>query len=130
VIPLKTQKRRNGYVETERKWAVGDKFFPAYKEARVYIVSRRAELLREALVDAIRKFNGNSTISVCEELADVLLTKFKIIRASREPAPDPTRRALFLAARRRAFLWDSPRVGKLARRSWPPITSSPGAFLW
>ncbi len=79
MIPLKTQKRRNGYVETERKWAVGDKFFPAYKEARVYIVSRRAELLREALVDAIRKFNGNSTISVCEELADVLLTKFKII---------------------------------------------------
>ena len=54
MIPLKTQKRRNGYVETERKWAVGDKFFPAYKEARVYIVSRRAELLREALEDFSR----------------------------------------------------------------------------
>ncbi len=39
----------------ERVWAVGDKTFPSYEEARTYIASRRGELSREMLTDAIHE---------------------------------------------------------------------------
>ena len=42
-------------LKPERIWAVGDKTFPTYEEARTYIASRRGELSREMLIDAIHK---------------------------------------------------------------------------
>ena len=42
-------------LKPERIWAVGDKTFPAYGEARTYIASRRGELSREMLIDAIHE---------------------------------------------------------------------------
>ena len=42
-------------LKPERIWAVGDKTFPTYEEARTYIASRRDELSREMLTDAIHE---------------------------------------------------------------------------
>ena len=42
-------------LKPERIWAVGDKTFPTYEEARTYIASRRGELSREMLIDAIHE---------------------------------------------------------------------------
>jgi len=72
-------------LKPERIWAVGDKTFPTYEEARTYIASRRGELSRELLIDEIQgelvagghigEFNS---ASVAEAIADVILKKFKL----------------------------------------------------
>ena len=72
-------------LKPERAWAVGDKFFPTYEEARTYIASRRGELSREMLVDEIHgeivasgMQAGMRASESAEAIADVILKKFKL----------------------------------------------------
>ena len=68
----------------EKQWAVGDKTFATYEEARTYISTRRGELIREELVDEIQgeiKASGyDYGVYGAENIADVILKKFKISR--------------------------------------------------
>lgn len=72
-------------LKPERAWAVGDKFFSTYGEARTYIASRRGELSREALADTIQgeiiasgMQIGMMAAESAENIADAILTKFKL----------------------------------------------------
>ena len=73
-------------LKPERIWAVGDKTFPTYEEARTYIASRRGELSREMLVGTIREaaqlyhsIDGRFNPAEAAELfADAVLKKFKL----------------------------------------------------
>ena len=68
-------------LKPERIWAVGDKTFPTYEEARTYIASRRGELSREMLIDTIQEawLNENRGRDlVLEAMADAILKKFKL----------------------------------------------------
>jgi hypothetical protein len=60
----------------EKAWAVGDKFFATYDEARTYIASRRGELQREALVAAIEEGWHHGPLP--QTIADNILAKFKL----------------------------------------------------
>jgi hypothetical protein len=68
-------------LKPERIWAVGDKTFPTYEEARTYIASRRGELSREMLIDTIQDAWLNEDRGrdrVLEAMADAVLKKFKL----------------------------------------------------
>ena len=71
-------------LKPERIWAVGDKTFPTYEEARTYIASRRGELSREMLIDAIHKALISdsqialpSTQNVAAAIAERIAKQFK-----------------------------------------------------
>ena len=63
-------------LKPERIWAVGDKTFPTYEEARTYIATRRNVLYRETLIDVIQNAWRSEPDPV--EVADDILAKFKI----------------------------------------------------
>ena len=68
-------------LKPERIWAVGDKTFPTYEEARTYIASRRGELSREMLIGTIQDawLNENrGRDRVLEAMADAIFKKFKL----------------------------------------------------
>ena len=68
-------------LKPERIWAVGDKTFPTYEEARTYIASRRGELSREMLINTIQEawLNENRGRDlVLEAMAEAILKKFKL----------------------------------------------------
>ena len=70
-------------LKPERIWAVGDKTFPTYEEARTYIASRRGELSREMLIDTIENEivapKGTFGVAInLERIADAILKKFKL----------------------------------------------------
>lgn len=70
-------------LKPERIWAVGDKTFPTYEEARTYIASRRGELQFENLVDIVHNellgqgFTGEST-ELAMGIASAVSKKFKL----------------------------------------------------
>jgi hypothetical protein len=71
-------------LKPERIWAVGDKTFPTYEEARTYIASRRGELSREMLTDAIHEALISdsqialpSTQNVAAAIAERIAKQFK-----------------------------------------------------
>jgi len=71
-------------LKPERIWAVGDKTFPTYEEARTYIASRRGELSREMLIDAIHEALISdsqialpSTQNVAAAIAERIAKQFK-----------------------------------------------------
>jgi hypothetical protein len=59
------------------KWAVGDNFFPTYREASAYIARRRGELQREMLIDVLQQALDIDLVDDHELLADAILKKFK-----------------------------------------------------
>ena len=65
-------------LKPERMWAVGDKTFPTYEEARTYIASRRGELSREMLIDEMDRAYRPGNDPNIEDMADAILKKFKL----------------------------------------------------
>jgi len=65
-------------LKPERIWAVGDKTFPTYEEARTYIASRRGELSREMLIDEMDRAYRPGNDPNIEDMADAILKKFKL----------------------------------------------------
>ena len=65
-------------LKPERIWAVGDKTFPTYEEARTYIASRRDELSREMLIDEMDRAYRPGNDPNIEDMADAILKKFKL----------------------------------------------------
>jgi hypothetical protein len=70
-------------LKPERIWAVGDKTFPTYEEARTYIGSRRSELQFENLVDIVHNellgqgFTDENT-ELAMDIASAVSKKFKL----------------------------------------------------
>ena len=61
-----------------KSWAVGDRFFEVYEEARAYLKTRREQLQREALIEVLHQALDISFVDCHEDLADAILAKFKI----------------------------------------------------
>ena len=65
-------------LKPERIWAVGDRTFPTYEDARTYIASRRGELSREMLIDEMDRAYRPGNDPNIEDMADAILKKFKL----------------------------------------------------
>jgi len=68
-------------LEPGRIWAVGDKTFSTYEEARAYIASRRDELQFENLVDVVHdvvlgRVEDSSELAM--DIASAVAKKFKL----------------------------------------------------
>lgn len=63
-------------LKPERSWAVGDKLFKTYDEARAYVSSRRGDLQRSVLIDTL---DTSANWGLCHsDIADAILAKFKL----------------------------------------------------
>jgi hypothetical protein len=65
-------------MQIQKHWAVGDKLFDSYADARIYMVSRRSELQRDLLVYILAENIGASAEIPLADIADAILAKFKI----------------------------------------------------